>query len=145
MANLRDSHASSEVSPRTPDSTCCQARSAKFCDTPARSTKSVSDVDVELERHRKFVFHQASRDEDALRIAEIEVAMANRVVAERNVVAVGNHRLFALGHGERHEVVRLAAERGGHRHGHRRDHALEVVVGNGNLARAGVADAIWRL
>ena len=73
------------------------------------------------------------------------MAMANRIVAERNVVAVGNYGVFALGHGERHEVVRLAAERGSDRHGHRGGHALEIVVGNGNLARAGIADAIRRL
>jgi len=105
----------------------------------------VPDVDVELERHRKFVVHQTRRDEDALRIAEIQVAMANRVVAERNVVAVGNHRLFPLGHGEGHKVVSLAAERSGHRHWHCGGHALEIVVGNGDLARAGIADAIRRL
>jgi len=71
--------------------------------------------------------------------------MANRVVAERNVVAVGNHGLIALGHGERHEVVRLAAERGRHRQLAPLQSCVEVVVGNGNFARAGVADAIRRL
>ncbi len=105
----------------------------------------VSDVDIELERDGKFVVHQAGRDEDALRIAEIQVAMANRIVAEGNVVAVGNYGVLALGHGERHEVVRLTAQRGGDRHWHRGNHAVEIVLSNGNLARAGVTDAIGRL
>ena len=78
-------------------------------------------------------------------VAEIQVAMANCVVAERNVVAVGNHGLIALGYGERHEVVRFAAERGGHRHWHRGNHAVEIVVGNRDFARAGITDAVRRL
>ena len=105
----------------------------------------MSDIDVELERHRKFVLHQARRNEDALRVPEIQIAMANRVVAERNVVAIGDHGLIALGHGERHEIIRLAIERDRHRHGHGGNHALEIVVGDSNLSRAGIADPIRRL
>src|SRR5208337_4969738 len=72
--------------------------------------QGVPDVDVELEGHRKLVFHQAGGDEDALRISQVQVAMANRIVAEGNVVAVGNDGVVALSDRERYKVVRLAAE-----------------------------------
>jgi len=71
--------------------------------------------------------------------------MANRVVAEHNIIAVRNHSLIALSHGEGHEVVGFPSERGRHRHRHCRNHAVEIVVGNGDLARAGVADAVRSL
>ena len=71
--------------------------------------------------------------------------MANRVIAKRNVVAVGNHGLIALGDGERNKVVSLAAERGRHRHRHHGNHAVKIVVGYRDLARTRIADAIRRL
>src|ERR1700722_10200673 len=71
--------------------------------------ESVSYVDVELECDGKFVFHQAGRDEDALRVAQIQVAMADCVVTEDYVVTIGDDRFFALGYGERYEVIGLAA------------------------------------
>ena len=52
--------------------------------------------------------------------------MADRIVAERHVVAVGDYRLVALAHGERDEVVRLAIERGRDARGDGGDHAFEV-------------------
>ena len=103
------------------------------------------NIDVELERDGKFVVHQTSGNEDALRVAQIQVAMANGVIAEGHIVAVGDDGFVALGHGERHEIIRLAAEGGGDGHGDGGNHALEIIAGNGDLAGAGVADAIWRL
>jgi hypothetical protein len=102
----------------------------------------VADIDVELESHGKFVVHQAGGDEDALGIAEIEVAMANGVVAEGHIIAIGDDGLVTLGYGEGYEVVRFAGECGGHRHGDRGDHAFEIVVGDGDFTGAGIADAV---
>src|SRR5208282_2086123 len=102
-------------------------------------------VDVELEGYGKFVVHQAGGDEDALGVAEIQVAMANGIVTESNVVTIGNDGFVALGNGERDEVIRFAGEGGGYRAGDGRDHALEIVVGNGDFTRAGIADSVGGL
>ncbi len=58
----------------------------------------MSYVDIKLERDGEFVVHQAGGDEDALRAAQLQIAVANRAVAERNVVAVGDNRLVSLIH-----------------------------------------------
>src|SRR5215469_1325785 len=105
----------------------------------------VSDVDVELEGDGKLVVHQAGGDEDALRIAKIQVAMADRIVAESDVVPIGDQRVIALADCERDEVVSLAFEGGSDAGRNGRDHALEVKRIHRNLAGAGVADAVRSL
>ncbi len=105
----------------------------------------VSDVDVELESDGKFVVHQAGGDENALRAAEFQIAMANRAVAEGNVVTVGDDGLVSLIHGEWNEVVRLAIEGGGDSLGNNGNHPLHVGAGNVHLAGDGVADSVGRL
>ena len=71
--------------------------------------------------------------------------MADRVVAQRHVVAVGDHSFVALVHGQRDKVVSLALQRGrgGIRHGGH--HALQVGLRDGDLSRSGVADSIRSL
>ena len=145
MASLRASQASREVSPRIPASTCAHASSLKSRDDSGALDQRVADVDVELEGDRKFVVHQARGDEDALRVAEVQVAMADRVVAERDVVAVGDHGFFSLTHGQRDEVVGLAFQRGRDLRRHGGDHALEIERVDRDFAGHGVADSVGRL
>ena len=71
--------------------------------------------------------------------------MANRVVAERDVVAIGDHGVLALIHRERHKVVGLALQSGGSGVGDGSDHSLQIRSRDGDLADDGVADAIGRL
>ena len=74
----------------------------------------MAHVDVELKSDRELVVHQPGGDEHALRIAQLDIAMADGVVAEGNVVAVGDHGVVALVHRERDEVIGLALQgRGG--------------------------------
>src|SRR5580692_10390694 len=71
--------------------------------------------------------------------------MANRIVAEPNVVAIGDHGVLALIHRERNEVIGLALQSGGSSVGDSRDHSLQIRGCHGDLADDGVADAIRRL
>src|ERR1700676_1312004 len=105
----------------------------------------MTHVDIKLERHREFVFHQTGRDEDALCIAKIEVTVANGVIAQRHVITVGDYRFVSLRHRKRHKVVRLATERRGDGGGHSGDHAIEISLRDRDFTGARVADAIWRL
>jgi hypothetical protein len=105
----------------------------------------VPHVDIELEGHGKLVVHEPRGNEDALRIAQAQVAMADRIVAQRDVVTVGDDRLFSLIHGERDEVISLALERGGDAPGHGRDHALQVKGVHRDFAAHGIADSVGRL
>ena len=103
------------------------------------------DVDVELERDREFVVHQAGGNEHTLRIAQIQITVANGILAQRDIVAVGNQRLLALADGERNEVVSLAGERG---RGGARDsgnHPVQIVLGNGDFPGTGVTNTVGRL
>jgi len=100
---------------------------------------------MKLECHRELVVHQAGRDEHALRIAEVEVAVADGVVAQRDVVALGDERLITLADGEWHEVVGLALERSRDRARYGCDHAVEIGFGKRDLAAVRVANAIGRL
>ena len=59
----------------------------------------MANIDVELKSHRKLVIHQAGGNEHTLGIAQIEIAMADRVVAQGHVIAVGDHGFVALIHG----------------------------------------------
>ena len=110
-----------------------------------RSTMRVAHIDIELERHRELVVHQAGRDKDALRITQIQIAVADGVVAQLHVIAVGDHRVFALAHGQRDEVIRVAVKGPGGRFGNGGDHALKIGIGDGDLARNGITNAIGRL
>src|SRR5206468_7276321 len=56
----------------------------------------VPNIDKKLERYGKLVVHQAGGDEDALRVAETQIAMADRAVAQRHVVAVGDEGFLAM-------------------------------------------------
>ena len=107
--------------------------------------EGVSDIDVELEGDGKFVVHQAGGDEDALRAAELQIAMANRAVAEGNVVAVGDDGLVSLIDGERDEVIRLAIKRRSDRLGDDGDHAFDISAGNIHFAGNGVTDSVRSL
>ena len=99
VASLRDSHASSDVSPARfvlhllPDQIGERLRYAGLLH------HGVAHVDVELKGHGELVVHQAGGNEYALRVAQIEIAMADRVVAQRHVIAVGDHGFVALVHG----------------------------------------------
>ena len=84
------SHASREVSPRTPTSAWLQTSLAEFLRNAGALDQGVSDIDVELKRHGELVVHQAGGDEHALGVAQIQVAMADCVIAESDVVAVGD-------------------------------------------------------
>src|SRR5579862_5050827 len=102
----------------------------------------VPDVDIKLEGDGKLVVHQPRRDEHALRVAKIQVAMADGVVAQCDVVAVGDQRVVALAHRERDEIIGLAFERRGDPGRYGRDHAFEIERVDGNLSGAGVADSV---
>src|ERR1035441_2555240 len=136
VASLRASHASREGSPRTPASPCLHSRALD---------QRVTDVDIELKRHRKLVVHQSRRDEHALRVAQVQVAVANRVVAEGHVITIGDDRLVALAHSKRDEVISLALERGRDLGRHRGDHTLQVKRVDRDLAGDGIADTVRRL
>src|ERR1700693_4669033 len=71
--------------------------------------------------------------------------MADGVVAERDVVAVGDVSLLALRNSEWHKVVRLAFERGGNFGWDCRNHTLQVKRVHGNFSGGGVANAVHRL
>ena len=68
--------------------------------------------------------------------------MANGVVAERHIVAVGDHGFLALAYGQRDEVVGLALENGRHFRWNRCDHALQIKRVDRDLASDGIADAV---
>ena len=71
--------------------------------------------------------------------------MANRIVAERNVVAVGDYGILALIHRERHKIKSLVVQGGGSGVGDGSDHSLQIGGRDRDLARDGVADAIGGL
>lgn len=71
--------------------------------------------------------------------------MADGVVAEGDVVAIGDNGFVSLGDGERDKIVSLAGKRGGDGHRDGGDHAFEVVFGDGDLSGTRVADAVGRL
>lgn len=71
--------------------------------------------------------------------------MANRIVAECDIVTVGNHRIFALAYRERHKVVRVAFQRGRSLGRNCGDHALQIERVHGGLARHRIADPVRRL
>ena len=98
-------------------------------------------VDVELERERELVVHEAAGNKDALRVTEVQVAMADGVIAERDIVAVGDDGLLALAHRERHEIVRLARERGGDRVGTAATMRSRSLSDSGDLPD-GITDAV---
>ncbi len=123
---LRDSHASSEVSPRASASTCFHTRSAERLRHSHLLDYGVSHVDVELKCDRELIVHQAGGNEHALRIAQLEIAMADGVVAEGNVVAVGDHGFVALVHRERDKVISLALQSGRSRVRDGGDHSLQI-------------------
>ena len=102
-------------------------------------------VDVELEGDRELVVHQPGGDEHALRIAQIEIAMANRIVAKRNVIAIGDHGVLALIHGQRYKIISFSLQSSGGGVGDGRDHPLQIRGSYRDFARDGVADAIGRL
>ncbi len=68
--------------------------------------------------------------------------MADRVIAERDVIAVGNDGLFSLADGERNEVVGFAFQRVRDFSGHGGDHALEIEGVDRDLSRHGIADSV---
>ena len=105
----------------------------------------MAHVDVELECDRELIVHQPGGDEHALRIAQLDIAMADGVVAEGNVVAVGDHGVVALVHRERHKVISLALQSSGSGVGDGGDHSFQIRGGHGDLAGDGITDSIGRL
>src|SRR5215470_9366291 len=77
---------------------------------PRSLNQRMTDIDVELERDRKLVVHQTSGNEYALRIAQTEVAMAHRIVTERDVVSIGDQCFFPMAHSQGYEIVCLSVE-----------------------------------
>src|SRR5579872_1374301 len=71
--------------------------------------------------------------------------MANGVVAEGDVVAVGDESLLALTHGKRYEVIGFSIEGGRDARGNGGDHPFEIEGIDGDFAGRGVADAVGRL
>ncbi len=102
----------------------------------------VAHIDEELEGDGEAVFHQPGGDEDALRIAQRLVAMADGAIGELHVIAVGDHRLVAQIQRERDEVVRFAIERGSDGTRHSVHHALQIGNASRHLAHNRVADAV---
>ena len=121
--------------------------------------EGVADVDEELEGEGEAVAEEAGGDEDAVVVAEGDVAVADGLVAELGGVGGGDHggvgvavvarrRSVECGdrtHGERDEVVDLAAEGSGDGGGDGLDHAGEIVRGEAGVAEGGVADAVGGL
>src|SRR5436190_8140500 len=68
--------------------------------------------------------------------------MANRIVAERHIVAVSNHSLIPLIHRQRDKVISLALQSCRRRNWHSRHHPLKISIGNGNFPGYGIANAI---
>src|SRR5215470_15486862 len=68
--------------------------------------------------------------------------MANGVIAEGNVVAIGNNGLIALVHRERNKVIGLAVESTGNGCRHSRNHPLELGRRHTHFAGNRIADAI---
>ncbi len=71
--------------------------------------------------------------------------MANCVVAERHVVAVGDHGLIPLAHGQRDKVVRLAFQRCRDFGRHGGNHALQIERIHSSLTGHGIANPVCRL
>ena len=103
------------------------------------------NVDEKFERHRELVVHQARGDEDALGIAQVQIAMADCVVAEGYVIAVGDKGLIAVTDRQGNEVVSLAFQCRSDAGRNGGDHAVEVEGVDRDLAQAGVTDAIGSL
>ena len=105
----------------------------------------MSHIDVELKRHGKLVVHQSRRDKHTLRIAQIDIAMAHRVVAEPDVVAIGDHGVLALVHGERNEVISFAPQSSGSGIRNGSDHSFQIRGRAQSPRRDGIANSIGRL
>src|SRR5207245_2586000 len=88
---------------------------------------------------------QTCGDEDALRIAKVKVAMAHSVIAEGNIVAVGNQGFLPLANRQRNKIIGLALQRGRGSARHGRNHSLQVGFGDRDLTGNRIADTIWRL
>jgi len=158
-ARLRASQASSEVSPRTLLTACCQARSAKASGTPASSTKAWAT----LMKNSKLRAKRSRGDEDAaLAAAELDVAMADGGVGELVGVGAGDHGVFGRGLGgfrgvgglegigvfaqrERNEVVSVGLEGGDDGDGDSLEHAVEIGGVDAGFAVGSEADAVGRL
>src|SRR5438445_351282 len=145
VASLRDSHASSEVSPPHPRFYLLPDHIGERLGNPRALNHRVADIDIKLKRDRKLVIHQTCGDEDALRIAKVKVAMAHSVIAEGNIVAVGNQGFLPLANRQRNKIIGLALQRGRGSARHGSNHSLQVGFGDRDLTGNRIADTIWRL
>ena len=96
---------------------------------PGALHNGMAHIDVELESDRELVIHQPRGDEHALRVAQVQVAVTNGVVAECDVVPIGNYSIVALAHCKRNKIVGLALQscRRGTRNGG--NHPLQIRLG----------------
>ena len=102
-------------------------------------------VGVELKGYGKLVIENASGDEYALRIARINITMANRLVAQGTVIALGNQRFISVAHRERNKIICFAVQCSGDAAGHGGDHFFQFTGRQGKLAGSGITDAVGRL
>ena len=89
-ATLRQLPDVSDVSNAPRPAPASRPKSTKACETPAFST-TACHIDVEPERDRGLVNPSARLKKTHCESPEIKVAMADCVVAQRHVVAVGNN------------------------------------------------------
>src|SRR5258708_33034453 len=74
--------------------------------------KGVSHIDVKLKGNGEPLIQQPRGNKHALRIARIDVAMADGSLRRRAVKAFGNQRLVAFADGERDKAKSLALQSG---------------------------------
>lgn len=107
--------------------------------------KVVADVDEKFKGQRKAVLHDAGGDEDAVRAAELCVAMADGVFGEIDGVSGGDGGLVSVAESERHEVVGAAGEGVGNGRGHGLHDALEILRSDLGVSKVREAKAVGGL
>src|SRR5579871_1258254 len=99
-------------------------------------------IDIKLKRNGEPFIEQPGGDKDALRVAGIDIAMADRSLWRRTVKAFCDQRFVPIANGERHKVEGLTLQRGGNRARHSADDPLQIVGRKHDFARRGIADTV---
>src|SRR6185312_7292374 len=82
---------------------------------------------------------------DALRVAGIDIAMADGSFRWRAIKALCDKSFITITYGERHKIKSLALQRRCNRTRHRADDPLQIIRRKHDFARGGIADTVGRL
>src|ERR1700739_4465222 len=105
----------------------------------------VAYIDVKLKSNGEAFIEQAGGDEDALRVARINIAMAGGSLRRRAVKVLCDESFVTIANSDGHKVKSFALQRRGNWARHGADDPLKIVGREHDFARGGIADTVGRL